>query len=659
MKAKRILSILLTGSMLLSLLPVSALAATPVFDAPAQTTAKKAAPLVQEADASRSTEEEAATRSSRDLDAENGTADSITIQLNADGTPESEGGSGHWKCDDATSFNLLLYDGTFTLQPSSEPGAVSALQTELDIGKDAEFNGGTVGGYTYNNGTISGGIFQGTVENRTSYTGEESIPGVICGGTFQREVHNWGTISDGTFQGAVHNSGTISDGTFQEEVRNNDGTISDGTFQEEVYNNDGTISGGTFQGEAYNWGTISNGTFQREVHNWGTISDGIFQQPVDNHGTISDGIFQQPVDNYKTISGGTFWEAVEVNASSGENATIEGGTFERTIILMNGDASITIKDGLFDDEVVTGGCASPLSISGGLFTKAVAVSSISPDNLSITGGYFVDKPALPEGSNIAFTTVSDQNGGNFQVPVNNGFSESYTSLFVPSGSSEQPNTITVKTDTALIDCRAADADVSIMSSVVDKGDNTYEIPVQNYEKIVLVTEEPVPPTPDKPTPPTPDKPVPPTPDKPVPPTPDKPVPPTPDKPGDEIDPAFSSGAAALGVVLGTAGLGYATYVYGSSLYLHYALPDGFIPSTRQELATVLWTTAGKPDPVSTALYTDIPADAIEQQKAARWCAEQGLLSDHGATFGPDTKVTNARIIRAWNSLKKVPVTITK
>ncbi len=616
MKAKRIVSILLTGSMLLSLLPVSALAAAPVFDAPAQTTAKKAAPLVQEADASRSTEEEAATRSSRDLDAENGTADSITIQLNADGKPESEGGSGHWKCDNATSFNLLLYDGTFTLQPSSEPGAVSALQTELDIGKDAEFNGGTVGGYTYNNGTISGGIFQGTVENRTSYTGEESIPGVICGGTFQREVHNWGTISDGTFQGVVHNSGTISDGTFQEEVHNNDGTISDGTFQREVYNNDGTISGGTFQGEAYNWDTIS---------------DGIFQQPVDNHKTISGGTFQKPVNNYGgTISGGTFKEGVAVNVSSGENATIEGGTFERIITLMNRDASITIKDGLFDGEVVAGPCDSLVSITGGLFTKAVDVSHVNnPTDLSITGGYFVSEPTVPNGSDTRFTTVSDQNGGNFQVPVNDGFSENnYTSLFVPSGSSEQPNTITVKTDTALIDCRAADADadVSIMSSVVSKGGNTYEIPVRGYEKIVLVTEEPAPPTPDEPG---------------------------------ELDPAFSSGAAALGVVLGTAGLGYATYVYGSSLYLHYALPDGFIPSTRQELATVLWTTAGKPDPVSTALYTDIPADAIEQQKAARWCAEQGLLSDHGATFGPDTKVTNARIIRAWNSLKKVPVTITK
>lgn len=597
MKAKRIVSILLTGSMLLSLLPVSALAAAPVFDAPAQTTAKKTAPLVQEADAS---------RSSRDLDAENGTADSITIQLNAAGKPESEGGSGHWKCDDATSFNLLLYDGTFTLKPSSEPGAESALQTELDIREGVEFNGGTVGDYTYNNGTISGGIFQGTVENRNSYTGEESIPGVICGGTFQGEVHNWGTISDGTFQGAVHNSGTISDGTFKREV----------------HNNDGTISGGTFQGEVYNYGTISNGKFQGEAYNYGTISNGTFQGSVGNYQTISGGTFQKPVNNYKTISGGTFEGPVEVYAASG-NATIEGGTFEKSMALMNDGASIIISDGLFKGEVSTEGCASPLSISGGLFTKAVDVSRIIPDNLSITGGYFASKPTVPEGSDIAFTSVSDQSCRAFHVPVNDGFSESYSSLYVPRGSSGQHNTITVKTNTKLLYYLADGERFPVLDS--DRDSYVYQIPVRNNEKIVLVTEEPLPPT---------------------------------DNPG-ELDPAFSSGAAALGVVLGTAGLGYATYVYGSSLYLHYALPDGFIPSTRQELANVLWTTAGKPDPVSTALYTDIPADAIEQQKAARWCAEQGLLSDHGATFGPDTKVTNARIIRAWNSLKKVPVTITK
>ena len=562
MKAKRIVSILLTGSMLLSLLPVSALAAAPVF--------------------------------------------------------ENRG---------------LISSGTYS-QPVHNSGIISGGQFNGSVANNSgTISGGQFNGSVANNsGTISGGTFlddvsnSGTISNGTFQAGVNNS-GNISGGTFQGNVGNWGSISGGTFQGNVDNWGTISNGTFQRKV-DNQGTIFNGTFQQPV-NNSKTIRGGIFQGEVHNSGTISNGTFQREVHNWGTISDGIFQQPVDNHKTISGGTFQQPVDNYKTISGGTFWEAVEVNASSGENATIEGGTFEKGMKLANDDASITISDGLFDGEVFIERCRSPLSITGGLFTQAVNASSIDdPTNLQITGGYFVSKPTVPEGS-VSFTSVSDQNGGNFQVPVNDGFSESYTSLYVPSGSSEQPNTITVKTDAALIDCRAADADadVSIMSSVVSKGGNTYEIPVRGYEKIVLVTEEPAPPTPGD--------------------------------PGDEIDPGFSSGAAALGIVLGTAGLGYATYIYGSSLYLHYALPDGFIPSTRQELANVLWTTAGKPDPVSTALYTDIPADAIEQQKAARWCAEQGLLSDHGATFGPDTKVTNARIIRAWNSLKKVPVTITK
>ena len=583
MKAKRIVSILLTGSMLLSLLPVSALAAAPVFDAPAQTTAKKAAPLVQEVDASRSTEEEAATRSSRDLDAENGTADSITIDLNADGTPAGSGDSGHWECGNATSFNLHLQQGTFTLQPSSEPGAISALQADLYILENAKFNGGTVGDYTY----------------------------------------NYGTISDGTFQGDVNNYNTISNGTFQRVVFNND-TISGGIFLGDM-NNWGTISGGIFV-FLYNYETISGGTFQGMVGNTGTISGGTFQENVYNHGTISNGTFQGKVVNYKTISGGTFEEAVEVYASSGNEATIEGGTFEKGMKLKNDDASITIKDGLFDDEVVTGGCASPLSISGGLFTKAVDVSRIIPDNLSITGGYFVDKPALPEGSDTRFTTVSDQSCRAFHVRVNGDFSENgYSKLYVPRGSSEQPNTITVKTNTKLLYYLADDERFPVLDS--DSDSYIYQIPVQSFEKIVLVTEEPS-------TPP-------------------------PGGSDSELDPGLSSGAAALGIVLGTAGLGYATYIYGSSLYLHYALPDGFIPSTRQELANVLWTTAGKPDPVSTALYTDIPADAIEQQKAARWCAEQGLLSDHGATFGPDTKVTNARIIRAWNSLKKVPVTITK
>ena len=368
-------------------------------------------------------------------------------------------------------------------------------------------------------------------------------------------------------------------------------------------NNYGTISGGTFQGDVFNTGTISGGTFQGGVNNFGTISNGTFQQPVTNAKTIFDGTFQKPVYNYRTISGGTFEEVVKMNEST-EGAKIEGGTFKKGIEL-NAYYPI-ITDGLFDGKV-----SAAEGYSG---------------TLSISGGYFVNKPTLREGSDIAFTSVSDQDGRTFQVPVNRGWSENnYNELYVPSGSSEQPNTITVKTAAPLTDCLADGVSIMGTDKVRKNDDGSYAIDVYSPAPIVLVTEEPAPPTPGE--------------------------------PGGELDPGLSSGAAALSIVLGTAGLGYITYVCGSSLYLHYVLPDGFIPSTRQELATVLWTTAGKPDPVSTALYTDIPADAIEQQKAARWCAEQGLLSDHGETFGPDTKVTNARIIRAWNSLKKVPVTI--
>ena len=397
MKAKRIVSILLTGSMLLSLLPVSALAAAPVFDAPAQTTAKKAAPLVQEADASRSTEEEAATRSSRDLDAENGTADSITIQLNADGEPAGGGDGTYWYY--SADSGCWLYNGVFALQPSSEAEAESALQAKLYISKDAEFNSGTVGG----------------------------------------KANNYGIISGGTFQGDVYNTGTISNGTFQ--------------------------------GGSYNFrGTISNGTFQGILHN-----------------------------DSGTISGGTFKEAVEVNAASGTEAKIEGGTFEKRVTLKRSDTPITISNGLFNGAVVDEGCRSPLSISGGLFTNAVDVSSTDPSNLQITGGYFVNEPTLPVGSDIAFTSVSDQSCRTFQVRVNGGFSKNgYEALYVPHGMSErQPNTITVKTDTALTDCLADGESIMGTDKVRKNNDGSYTIEVYQPESIVLMTEKPAPPTPDR------------------------------------------------------------------------------------------------------------------------------------------------------------------
>lgn len=507
MKAKRIVSILLTGSMLLSLLPVSALAAAPVFDAPAQTTTKKAVPLVQEADASRSTEEEASTRSSRDLDAENGTAESITIQLNADGTPAGYGDGEHWYYSAASGCQLDT--GVFALQPSSEAEAESALKARLfHIGDNAELVRGTVG----------------------------------C------ETINYGTIFDGIFQGKVTN------------------------FR--------TISGGTFQGGVNNFGTISNGTFQREV---------------DNCGTISNGTFQQPVYNYRTISGGIFEEVVKMNEST-EGAKIEGGTFKKGIEL--NAYYPTITDGLFDGKV-----SAAEGYSG---------------TLSISGGYFVNKPTLREGSGIAFTSVSDQDGRTFQVPVNRGWSENnYNELYVPSGSSEQPNTITVKTAAPLTDCLADGVSIMGTDKVRKNDDGSYAIDVYSPAPIVLVTEEPAPPTPGEP---------------------------------DFPDTTDTGTAIGVGVTSGVL-IGGAAYLVGTQVWMELNLPDGVIPTNRQQLAMMLWKAAEQPQPQSTALYADIDADNTDAQQAARWCVEQGLMKDYGADFKPGRYTFRPQVIKAWYDLQ--------
>ena len=112
-----------------------------------------------------------------------------------------------------------------------------------------------------------------------------------------------------------------------------------------------------------------------------------------------------------------------------------------------------------------------------------------------------------------------------------------------------------------------------------------------------------------------------------------------------------AGGAAVAVI-GGAAIGGAAYLIGTQVYLTSVLPEGAsIPTNRQQLADLLWTAAGKPQPASTALFTDISADAADSQKAARWCVEQGLLKDTGSTFKPDKHTFRPQVIKAWNDLQ--------
>ncbi len=123
----------------------------------------------------------------------------------------------------------------------------------------------------------------------------------------------------------------------------------------------------------------------------------------------------------------------------------------------------------------------------------------------------------------------------------------------------------------------------------------------------------------------------------------------------DTDTVISSGdgaGTAVAVVLGGAAIGGVAYLAGTQLYLESVLPKGAaIPVNRQQLADLLWATAGKPQPQSSVLFTDISAEAIESQKAARWCVEQGLMQADGTSFKPGRHTFRPQVIKAWNDLQ--------
>lgn len=101
---------------------------------------------------------------------------------------------------------------------------------------------------------------------------------------------------------------------------------------------------------------------------------------------------------------------------------------------------------------------------------------------------------------------------------------------------------------------------------------------------------------------------------------------------------------------GSAVMGYEAVTYS---ILADLLPKGTpIPRTREQLAALLWSTAGKPEPAAPAVYSDVAEP--DTAKAARWAVEAGLLPDMGeGAFTPGKRVTKVQVIRAWNRLKKL------
>ena len=127
--------------------------------------------------------------------------------------------------------------------------------------------------------------------------------------------------------------------------------------------------------------------------------------------------------------------------------------------------------------------------------------------------------------------------------------------------------------------------------------------------------------------------------------------PDPDEPIDEdfgVEPApmDTTGGAIAAVAVGGAAI-WGGYEIATRIILNDLLPAGAaIPANRGQLALLIWTEKGKPEPAAQPAFADI-TDA-EQAKAAQWCTEQGTMDAKGDRFEPEGWTPKFKVIEVWN-----------
>ena len=120
---------------------------------------------------------------------------------------------------------------------------------------------------------------------------------------------------------------------------------------------------------------------------------------------------------------------------------------------------------------------------------------------------------------------------------------------------------------------------------------------------------------------------------------------TPD-PGSGYDASSAAGGAIAAVAVGGAAI-WGGYEIATRVILHGLLPEGAaIPANRGQLALLIWTEKGKPEPAGAPAFADV-ADA-DMAKAAQWCTEQGTMDAKGDCFEPEGWTPKFKVIEVWN-----------
>ena len=120
---------------------------------------------------------------------------------------------------------------------------------------------------------------------------------------------------------------------------------------------------------------------------------------------------------------------------------------------------------------------------------------------------------------------------------------------------------------------------------------------------------------------------------------------TPD-PDAGYDASSAAGGAIAAVAVGGAAI-WGGYEIATRVILHGLLPEGAaIPANRGQLALLIWTEKGKPEPAAQPAFADVTDP--DMAKAAQWCTEQGTMDAKGDRFEPEGWTPKFKVIEVWN-----------
>ena len=676
------------------------------------------------------------------------------------GYPVGSIGDG-WSYDNNTQTLTLTrnsgkYDFSYTYPQNPNKGVgAEPVKCAIEIQWSVEITGGTFNETVTNEGTIKNGSFagrvtsNGTIMDNGTFNGTVTNSGYIKDGTFNGKVTNSNTIENGTFKGSVTNEGTIKNGSFEKKVTNSN-TIMDGVFKGVVENGGrGTIFGGTFAGSVNNsyGGHIFGGVFNGHINVPGfgvypiTVDEASSKAKIVEVNDVSADwapyvVVTELTKNQKVIitadtdifslNGRLLGTDDHVNGNKktvkftmpNANVVLNGAITSTDLVMENGypKASNGGKDpckgdgweyikndptngdmllltgsnqtgGLYDFSTIGDGLpvecnvfvGKPTAITGGVFDGTVF------NNSGILGGTFngeVDNraPGIIKGG--TFNGAVENNGiiekGTFNDAVeNNGTIEKGTFNGAVTGSGTVSESITgsgtlngeliTKTPEPKPEPEPTTYTVTVIGGTID---GKTSVSAKEKDTLTVVLDQS-----------------------------DIPDGMTFDMwsisssklsgdinvdyraeamtfqmPAEDVtiraqyrsaeiieDAAPSPLATAATIAVGGAAAGIVVWQgvsLGVDLYLANALPQGVpVPTDRRALALLLWETAGKPEVALPTLYGDIPAEEIELQKATRWAVQNGLMDaadkKDASFFDPDHYVTKMDVFGAWLRLKKL------